>query len=227
MRFFIRTFYIITERVRPKMSNLHVHDDRVGVIADNGDIIQKPTFYANGAFWNSREMKSPTRVHFGLNNRFFYVLPNGVPRITDDVMKEILLAVQEALVVAEEDDERVNRLLLKHGLIEEPQVIATGDEVIKSASDTIELPELVTGGEQEFEGQIPVKRPKISEDDGKSVKLTFLTNELFGEELDKKSADDTAQAIEESAKAIKKTRKRTKKSESSASPETLDSDKST
>jgi len=79
-----------------------IDDKRIGVreITDKGEyrISQTPTRYPNGAFYSqSTAEATPTTVYFGHKGQFFYYVPAGHARISDELSEELLAIVDAAV----------------------------------------------------------------------------------------------------------------------------------
>jgi len=69
------------------MTTIPINDNRIGFRKKESDgnyrIVQLPTTYASGGYWNKQSASSPTTVYFGEDMQFFYVLPVSMPRLDD------------------------------------------------------------------------------------------------------------------------------------------------
>lgn len=65
-----------------------VNDPRIGILDAEGKVIQYPSKYANGQFWNRAGNPTPTTTYFGKDGRYFYVLPVLVATISPELRAE-------------------------------------------------------------------------------------------------------------------------------------------
>lgn len=74
-----------------------INDPRIGIRGENGRILQRPSRYATGDYWNMSIHSSPTTVYFGENNKFYYILPIGHRLLAPDIESELHSIVDEAI----------------------------------------------------------------------------------------------------------------------------------
>lgn len=70
-----------------------ITDARIGIMDEDNRIIQYPSKYADGSFWNRLANPSPTTTYFGKNGRYFYVLPvlkARAPQVVVDELNKIV-----------------------------------------------------------------------------------------------------------------------------------------
>lgn len=79
-----------------------INDNRIGIKA-NSRILQWPTYFANGGYWNRQNVPSPTMVYFGPERQYFYVLSIGTSRLDPRIREELEDLIYDAIAADEVD----------------------------------------------------------------------------------------------------------------------------
>lgn len=124
---------------------IRINDNRIGVRDAKNKVTQWPTHFAVGGLWNRMGNPTPTTVYFGPNQRYFYVLPIGLPAITLTERAELekIVAQNEAPIIAAAIETLVPSIVAAVSApIESPVVtpVETGTIVIKPTASPVESP---------------------------------------------------------------------------------------
>lgn len=94
-----------------------INDSRIGIRNNiNGRIVQFPSRYADGGYWNRQNNPAPTTVYFGPGMKFFYTLPVGKARIDTLTRQEL-----ERIVMSSLTDEDIAELTAPREIVKKEQ----------------------------------------------------------------------------------------------------------
>lgn len=78
-----------------------ITDSRIGIMDEKWAVIQYPTKYADGSFWNRIANPTPTTTYFGKDKRYFYVLPVLKARVSPEIENELRRIVDASNATSE------------------------------------------------------------------------------------------------------------------------------
>lgn len=130
---------------------IRINDNRIGVRDAKRKVTQWPTHFAVGGLWNRMGNPTPTTCYFGPDQRYFYVLPIGLPAITLTERAEL------EKIVTENESPAITEVPVETPVVETSIItpVETGTIVLKPIAAPVVAPTVAQSAPSETDPTIP------------------------------------------------------------------------